>query len=127
MSFCSQNNGPEYILHQHQQLCKGHILGVQIKRHVPNGFPDSGGPLFLCQEYEEVCHRVCVTALISLVLQIITAEDSLLPVCKLLVSCPAYFSHREGKNSLVNGLFRSCFMQFKIGDATPMLSPCTIT
>ena len=25
-----------------------------------------------------------------------------------LVSCPAYFSHAEGKNSLVNGLFRLC-------------------
>ena len=25
-----------------------------------------------------------------------------------LVSCPAYFSHAEGKNSLVNGLFRFC-------------------
>ena len=25
-----------------------------------------------------------------------------------LVSCPAYFSHTEGKNSLVNGLFHFC-------------------
>ena len=30
-----------------------------------------------------------------------------------LVSCPAYFSHAEGKNSLVNGLFRFCSVRFK--------------
>ena len=31
----------------------------------------------------------------------------------LLVSCQAYFSHTEGKKSLVNGLFRLCFVRFK--------------
>ena len=30
-----------------------------------------------------------------------------------LVSSPAYFSHAEGKNSLVNGLFRFCSVRFK--------------
>ena len=34
----------------------------------------------------------------------------------LLVSCPAYFSHAEGKNSLVNGLFRFC-SKYHIGGA----------
>ena len=31
----------------------------------------------------------------------------------LLVSCPAYFSHAEGKRSLVNGLFHLCSVRFK--------------
>ena len=30
-----------------------------------------------------------------------------------VASCPAYFSHMEGKNSLVNGLFCLCSMWFK--------------
>ena len=30
-----------------------------------------------------------------------------------IVSCPAYFSHAEGKNSLVNGLFCFCSVRFK--------------
>ena len=29
------------------------------------------------------------------------------------VSCPAYFSHTEGKNSLVNGLLRFRSVRFK--------------
>ena len=30
-----------------------------------------------------------------------------------IVSCPAFFLHVEGKNSLVNSLFRFCSMRFK--------------
>ena len=30
-----------------------------------------------------------------------------------LVSCPDYFSHAEGKNSLVNCLFNFCSVRFK--------------
>ena len=47
--------------------------------------------------------------------------------CENLVSCPDYFSHAEGKNSLVNSLFNFCSVRHDRGTPIRLLHENDVT